>query len=67
VPRASARILQAAARTPKVVVNYDGGHDPLAGAAAPTHANAIGSFLLRYVIEPTFGISARADGTYTKR
>ena len=67
VPHASALALEAAARAPKVVVNYDGGHDPLSGAAAATHANTIGSFLLRYVVEPTFAISGRTDGTYTQR
>jgi uncharacterized protein len=67
VPHASELALEAAARAPKVVVNYDGGHNPLTGAAAAKHANAIGSFLLRYVVEPTFGISGRADGTYTQR
>jgi fermentation-respiration switch protein FrsA (DUF1100 family) len=67
VPHRSAVALQAAARAPKTVVNYDGGHDPLNGAAAIANANAISSFLLRWVVEPSYGISANADGTYLQR
>jgi dienelactone hydrolase len=67
VPPSSALALQEAARAPKSIVRYDGGHDPLHGAAAAGNANAIASFLLRDVVEPTFGISASAKGTYTQR
>jgi fermentation-respiration switch protein FrsA (DUF1100 family) len=66
VPRRSAREFQAAARSAKVIVNYDGDHDPFAGVDGPENGNKIASFLLRYVVEPTYGINdAARNGTYT--
>jgi fermentation-respiration switch protein FrsA (DUF1100 family) len=52
VPRSSATAFQSAARAPKVIVNYEGGHIPQQGAAAVGNAERIASFLLRYVVEP---------------
>ena len=64
VPPASARALQAAARHTRTIINYDGGHDPLSGPAAVANAQAISSFLLSKVVEPTYGITGQANGTY---
>ena len=61
---ANARRLQAAARRPKTVVNFDGGHDPATGPDGVDNANAIFSFLLRTVVEPTYGVDGHADGTF---
>jgi cephalosporin-C deacetylase-like acetyl esterase len=61
----NARVLQAAAGQPKTIVDYNGGHDPGSGPAAASNAQAIGSFLLRHVVEPTYGISGNANGTFT--
>lgn len=60
----NARRLQAAARRPKTVVDFDGGHDPAAPPDGVDNANTIFSFLLRTVVEPTYGIKGRADGTF---
>jgi cephalosporin-C deacetylase-like acetyl esterase len=59
--------LQAAARKPKTIVEYRGGHDPLAGPAAASNAEAVASFLLRYIVEPTFGVSGNANGTFAQQ
>ena len=64
VPIANARRLQAAARRPKTVVDFEGGHNPAAGPDRVENANAIFSFLLRTVVEPAYGIDGRADGTF---
>jgi pimeloyl-ACP methyl ester carboxylesterase len=64
VPHASARALQLAAREPKTIINYTGGHDPSTGSEAPRNDDAIASFLLRNLVEPTYGISAGPTGTY---
>jgi pimeloyl-ACP methyl ester carboxylesterase len=66
IPRSNARRLQAAARPPKTIVNYRGGHDPTAGPAASKNGQAVASFLLRRVVEPTYGISGSGDGTFTQ-
>jgi pimeloyl-ACP methyl ester carboxylesterase len=60
----NARKLQAAARGPKTVVEYKGGHDPAVGPDGVDNANAIFSFLLRTVVEPTYGIRGHRDGTF---
>jgi pimeloyl-ACP methyl ester carboxylesterase len=62
-----ARRLQAAAREPKTILERRGGHDPLAGPAASSTEQAVASFLLRHVVEPTYGIAGRADGTFVQR
>ncbi len=64
VPQTSARALQAAAHHTKTIINYDGGHDPLSGPAAGANAEAISSFLLSKVVEPTYGVTGEASGTY---
>ncbi|HWH94449.1 MAG TPA: alpha/beta hydrolase [Baekduia sp.] len=61
---ANARRLQAAARGPKTVVDFDGGHDPAAGPDGVDNANKIFSFLLRTVVEPTYGVAGHANGTF---
>lgn len=66
IPRANARLLQAAARRPKTIVNYRGGHDPASGPDASGNAQALTSFLLRYVVEPTYGVSGAPDGTFVE-
>jgi pimeloyl-ACP methyl ester carboxylesterase len=57
----NARVLEAAAREPKTILEYRGGHDPGAGPAASKNGEAIVSFLLRYLVEPTYGMSGK-DG-----
>jgi hypothetical protein len=61
---ANARRLQAAARRPKSVVNFEGGHNPATASDRVRNANTIFSFLLRTVVEPTYGVDGRADGTF---
>lgn len=63
----NARLLQAAARRPKTVIDYDGGHNPAVGPAAPGVAQAIASFLLRHVVEPTYGIFGNENGTFDQQ
>jgi pimeloyl-ACP methyl ester carboxylesterase len=46
VPPHAARALQAAARRPKTVVTYDGGHIPFVGPDATSNEDAIAAFLL---------------------
>jgi cephalosporin-C deacetylase-like acetyl esterase len=60
----TARALQAAARQPKTIVDYNGGHDPFSGPAGVSNARAVTSFLLRNLVEPTYGISGNRDGTF---
>lgn len=62
----NARALQAAARHPKVIVNYKGGHNPSEGPAASANAEAVVSFLLRNIVEPTYGIPGHANGTFSQ-
>ena len=59
--------LEAAAREPKTILNYRGGHDPTSGPAAAANGQAIASFLLRYVVEPTYGFPAHAGGTFLEQ
>jgi fermentation-respiration switch protein FrsA (DUF1100 family) len=67
VPLSSARVLQAAARKPSTIVDYNGGHDPASGPDATSNAQAIASFLLRNIVEPTYGVSGNANGGFTQR
>jgi pimeloyl-ACP methyl ester carboxylesterase len=67
VVRSTACELRAAAREPKTVVDYDGGHDPFSDPAGSSNGEAVASFLLRHVVEPTYGISGNADGTFLQR
>lgn len=54
VSPAAARLTERAAREPKTVVLYRGGHIPLAGTSTSSNAGQIGAFLLKNLIEPTF-------------
>ena len=54
IPPGDAQTIERAARNPKIVINYDGGHNPLGGAAATPNAQAISDFLLKHVVEPSF-------------
>lgn len=63
----NARTLQAAAREPKRIVEFRGGHNPALGPDATANADEIASFLLHNVVEPTYGISGGADGTFIIR
>ncbi len=52
VPPSDARVFEAAARAPKTIINYDGGHLPLDGvspAVATANATAIAAFLARHL------------------
>jgi fermentation-respiration switch protein FrsA (DUF1100 family) len=60
----NARALQAAAREPKTIIDYQGGHNPIDSPDAASSAQAAVSFLLRNIVEPTYGITAKADGTF---
>jgi fermentation-respiration switch protein FrsA (DUF1100 family) len=62
-----ARRLQAATREPKTIVDYHGGHDPLAGSGAAGNAEAVASFLLRHVVERTYGVRGNTNGTFVQR
>jgi len=64
---ANSRKLQAAAGKSKTVVDFDGGHDPAVGPDGVSNANTIFSFLLRTVVEPTYGIAGGKDGTFFAR
>jgi hypothetical protein len=64
VPLASGLALQRAARNPNTAVTDDGGQDPTRGGATEANDQAIGSFLLRNVVEPTYEVSANPNGTY---
>jgi uncharacterized protein len=64
VPFWSGRQLQLAAGKGHSVIDYEGGHDPLAGKAGPDNAQAISSFVLVHLVEPTFGVSPKPNGTY---
>jgi fermentation-respiration switch protein FrsA (DUF1100 family) len=66
VPLSNARALQAAARQPKTVINFRGGHNPADASDVPGLADAVASFLLRTMVEPTYGITANADGTFSQ-
>jgi pimeloyl-ACP methyl ester carboxylesterase len=66
VPLSDARTLQAAARHPKLVIDYKGGHNPLEGPEASANASAVASFLLRNIVEPTYGITGHANGTFSQ-
>lgn len=63
----NARLLQAAARRPKTIIDYNGGHNPAVGPGASGNAQAVASFLLRHIVEPTFGISGSANGTFKQQ
>jgi|SRR5579862_2724368 len=55
VPASSRRVDIAVARQPKAVVVYNGGHVPFLGPAAAESAYKVGLFLLKYLVEPTYG------------
>ena len=65
VVTSTARALQAAAHEPKTIVDYRGGHDPFSGPVGASNGDAIASFLLRNVVEPTYGIDGNANGTFS--
>jgi dienelactone hydrolase len=68
VSLANARKLQAAARGPKTVIDFNGTHDPWAGAVGLQNADKVSSFLLRTVVEPTYGIHGKKpDATFLER
>jgi hypothetical protein len=64
VPLASGLALQTAARNPKTTLTVDGGQDPTRGTDAEGNDQAIGSFLLRNLVEPTYEVSGNPNGTY---
>jgi pimeloyl-ACP methyl ester carboxylesterase len=54
IPPDAAAQVQSAARAPKRVVNYRGGHSPFRGPDAARNALAIERFLLRWLVRPTY-------------
>jgi fermentation-respiration switch protein FrsA (DUF1100 family) len=65
VSPSSARALQAAARAPRTIVHFRGGHDPAEGPDAIANANTVFSFLLRNLVERSYHIDGQEDGTFT--
>lgn len=55
VPQSSKLDNASAAREPKTVVIFNGGHNPFVGAAARGNAERVADFLLRYLVEPSYG------------
>ena len=50
------------------IVDFDGTHDPWSGAVGLDNANKVTSFLLRTMVEPTYGVDGKKpDATYLKR
>jgi hypothetical protein len=62
----NARLLQSAARQPKTIIDYKGDHNPADGPDASANADAVASFLLRNIVEPTYGITGHANGTFSR-
>lgn len=60
----NARKLQQAAREPKTVFNFDGGHNPAVGPDAERIGNELGSFLLHTMVQPTYDIDSAPNGTF---
>ena len=60
----NARALQDAARAPKTILDFRGGHNPAIGPDAENIFNAITSFLLHNIVEPTYGIHGNENGTF---
>jgi hypothetical protein len=48
------------------MVDYSGGHNPAVGPDASGNAQAIASFLLCDVVEPTYGVSGNNNGTFVQ-
>lgn len=65
VPPRWAALTAAAARQPKIVVHYNGGHSPFLGAAAGSNADEVALFFLNYLVKPTYGASLRTPLTLT--
>jgi hypothetical protein len=65
-------VIRTRARTPgsrgpsESIVDYKGGRGPFSGPASTSNSHAIASFLLRYLVEPTYGVSGAANGTFTQ-
>ena len=66
VPLSNARALQAAARKPKTIIDYKGPHDLAESPDVSSVAQSVSSFLLRYMVEPTYGVTAKGDGTFSR-
>lgn len=64
---ANSRKLQEAAREPKTIFNFDGGHNPVVGPDAEKIGNEVGSFLLREMVQPSYDIEGRSNGTFYER
>lgn len=60
----NARKLQKAAREPKTIFNFDGGHNPAVGPDAERIGNELGSFLLHTMVQPTYDIDSAPNGTF---
>jgi acetyl esterase/lipase len=54
LPRRAAARVESAARSPKRLVRYRGGESPFKGPDTTRNAFAIESFLLRWVVKPTY-------------
>ncbi|MGK2938419.1 MAG: alpha/beta hydrolase [Solirubrobacteraceae bacterium] len=63
----NARKLQKAAREPKTIFNFNGGHNPVVGPDAERVGNDVGSFLLRTMVQPTYGIDSGRNATFYER
>lgn len=63
----NARKLQKAAREPKTIFDFDGGHNPTVGPDAGRVGDEVGSFLLHTMVQPTYDIDSRPDSTFYER
>lgn len=63
----NARKLQKAAREPKTIFDFDGGHNPAVGPDAERIGNELGSFLLHHMVQPTYDIDSAPNGTFYER
>jgi pimeloyl-ACP methyl ester carboxylesterase len=66
VPLSNARALQAAARQPKTIIDYTGGHNLADASDVSSYAEAVASFLLRTIVEPTYGLTANPNATFSR-
>jgi hypothetical protein len=54
LPRHAAARVESSAKSPKRLVRYRGGESPFKGPDSTRNAFAIESFLLRWVVKPTY-------------
>lgn len=64
----NAQKLQEAAGDPKRIFEFDGGHNPVVGPDAEKIGNEVGSFLLRTMVQPSYGVEdTKPNATFYER